>query len=708
MADSLDEVIKVTKLLGFDYSKFANTKLSAEKRKCSGETNKMRKKKILVSPVRAYHPADASVGKATTRSRSVVENVIVKPQGADNTRNPNRPILHKGNTKLKDAEATSSRCGQTSKNGGMPYNSGRKSVDPNKLAIAQFRKPKSETKDKRSVPEGNCKREINSKKSSDTTNFKSPAKEKPLVEIKRRLDFEKTDEFGDEAKPLPSGLDFTDKIAALRSLIHTERESMDITDRRAYYDEYRSKPRKVLVSRSDSLKENLDHISVKNTASENDKVRDNKMNKKSVCDRQRKVQSADLFKHRKLGGRMSVMDMQVLKERLEEKHANNREQIDESTGETMKFDTVNAKHDVLDKYVAVDKSLLHATKGRKIIAAASRNLVEGDSRPSSRCESKETQTNQLNMSIRSVQSNVPFYEPRGRVMSAPVLNVRSKDTNLCCIDASVNGSKMEFGSTSKDYRHTDAYNVGTSLTPEKSKSGSRVNDCENKQFEKYDEILSRKKTTSENTTRKVDPGNHRPSSRNSRNKAESDTYSSLVKKYRISENQTTDNNAGVGDGIVNGKHDAMFVRTQKSDRKVREWIENQEKMLVEKNDNLKSYSSEPMEEPIVSKSVTACSSVKIHQRPSGSYDKIPVKREKPKKEKYHTLNSIPASGIIQPHAEGIADRLEHITVALVNQQHELEIPVKDIQFVGDTHVDSLVVRDSHVNLVDNWDTASTE
>lgn len=755
MADSLDEVIKVSKLLGFDYSKFENTKIAAEKRKTAGETSKMKNKKVLVSPVRTgrsvsensknksgekirsvtpdrgrsgsqSRPASEKTPdreRSGSKSRQAVEKTPDRERSSSRSRttfektsdrersgSKSRPAFEKGNIKTNSTERL--------------HNSGRKSVDPEKLTIAQLRKSKTEVKNRTHTECDKRKNDIN-----------GLSEEKTLREIRRKLDFEK-DEIGDEVTPLPHGLDFTDKLAALRSLINRDRETRDITDRRAYYGEYKSSQRNIIISRSDSLKENQE-VSEK-THLEKEKIKDSLKARRLASDRQRKVQSADLFRDKAVNGRISATELHVLKERLEGKNDTCSETKDNNVDERKV-----RKDNVTDKDLSIKNSLLHAKSGRKILVPSARKSLENDtsntmeegSMPNSRLESKETQTNQLNQSIRSVQSNVPFYETVGRPVSAPVLNCgitvgkrrtvhNNRESVLEGIDSGLNIKNNKTKSPHKDDRQTNAGDfVGTSLTPEKSKCRSSF-DVENNISGKYLGSLSRTKRNRDHQMQKLDPGNHRPSSRNSLK--DDDillTYNNSGKNYKDSAQQSKSNNAVLVNKLGESKHEKTDVRSSsKSERKVREWIKSQEHLMAEKLPD-----GVMMEELNVSISIPTCSPVYRHPSPSDSCDKFPVKLEKQKSEKSHVLPSNTAYGIIQPHKGGnlgslsnrqaIFDRLEHITMAVVTQQHqlELEIPVKDIQVTQDKRLERASYgteaksgRGTPGNKGDNWDSASTE
>lgn len=756
MADSLDEVIKVSKLLGFDYSKFESTKIAAEKRKTAGETSKMKNKKILVSPVRTGRSvSENSKNKSEEKIRSVTPDrgrsgsrgspAFKKTPDRERSGSKSRPAFEK--TPNRERSSSSSRTafekssdrersGSTSRpafeKGNVKtnsaerlHNSGRKSVDPEKLTIAQLRKSKSEVKTRTQTEYDKRKNDMH-----------GPSEEKPLREIRRKLDFE-NDEIGDEVTPLPDGLDFTDKLAALRSLINRDRETRDITDRRAYYGEYKSSQRNIIISRSDSLKENQE-VS-KKTHLEKEKILDSLKARRLASGRQRKVQSADLFRDKAVNGRISATELHVLKERLEGKNDRCSETKDNNVDERK-----GRKDSVSEKDLAINDLLLHAKSGRKILVPSARKTLEKDtfftmeegSRSNSRLESKETQTIQLNQSIRSVQSNVPFYETVGRPVSAPILNCgitvgkrrtvhNNRESVLEGIYSGVNIKNNKTKSPHRDDRQTNAGDfVGTSLTPEQSKCRSSF-DVENNISEKYLGSLSRTKRNKDHQMQKLDPGNHRPSSRNSFIKDEDIllTYNNSGKNYSDSAQQSKSNNAVLVNKLGESKHEKTDVRSSsKSERKVREWIKSQEKLMAQKLPD-----GVMMEELNVSISIPTCSPVYRHPSPSDSCDKVPVKLEKQKGEKSHVLPSDTAFGIIQPHKGGsigslsnrqaIFDRLEHITMAVVTQQHqlELEIPVKDIQVTQDKMLDKASHgseaksgRGTPGNKGDNWDSASTE
>lgn len=771
MADSVDEVIKVSKLLGFDYSKFENTKKSsAIKKKNVEENHPVRNKKILVSPVRAYKPAGESLkGSTFDVSRSISKS---------------RPAFEKGIIKTNSTERV--------------LNNGRSSVDPEKLSVAQLRKSKSETKRKVSISEepdvGKNQSEIKNRKSTYENNVKvkskseiksrkavsedinakskseikgsnfsedtdhrknernrnseierkiakSPATEKPLREIRRRLDFE-NDEVGDEVAPLPSGLDFTDKIAALRTLMHKDREIREISDRKAYYGEYRSSQRKVIISRSDSLKENQEQVNEK-VDIEKGKVRDSSRNRKSEKERQRKVQSADVFRGKELDGRLSVNDMHILKERLEAKHETVSEKIDN------KVDVRNnSRLDELSNKYLTDDSLIHARKDRKIIVASARKIAgrennnkvneikENTSRPSSTLEAKEVQTNHLNQSIRSVQSNVPYYEPVNRPMSTPVLNcelsvskrrvlAKSRVKGLGGIEAGVNIENNKVESPCRDDRQTNVNNfVGGSLTPEKLRRNSQTQSVErNKMVEENGETVSRRRRISEHSKQKHDSGNYRPSSRGSNQDEDILIMNGISgNKYRDSEIHSKNNK------LKDPRQEKLNARdtTSKSERKVREWIKNQEKLM-------KGKSVDNEDDDMLMEELNVCISYPVGSPLGGlkgltnSSDRGQLKHEKRKTEKPQSPSPKTAYGIIQPNSvngdkrplsrQDIFDRLEHITMAVTTQKHqlELEIPVKDIQAAQKSPIrrrsftpDLQTIRNLQGKAADNWDSASTE
>ncbi|XP_060563783.1 uncharacterized protein LOC132723125 isoform X2 [Ruditapes philippinarum] len=791
MADSVDEVIKVSKLLGFDYSKFENTrKSSVEKKKNAEESRSVRNKKILVSPARAYRPMGDCL-KANTSN-------------ADRSVSKSRPAFEKGIIKTVSTER-------------FTY-SGRNSVDPEKLSVAQLRKSKSETKLRKvsisdEVDLGKAKSEVKCRKSTyeDNENLKSKSEvksrkssyeenekvksksevkskkpiseknhlkskseiksnkflsedsdhrkngrtkysqdekkivkesdnEKPLREIRRRLDFE-NDEVVDEVAPLPSGLDFTDKIAALRSLMHKDRE---ISDRKAYYGEYRSSQRKVIISRSDSLKENQEQVNEKFDP-EKVKVRDSSKTKKLENERHRKVQSADLFRGKELDGRLSSLDMHILKERLEAKH----EIVSDKKDNKLDIKDSSKVDELSDRYLK-GNSLLHARKDRKIIVASARQVAgreniidkteETRSRPSSTLEAKETQTNQLNQSIRSVQSNVPFYEPVTRPMSTPVLNcelsvskrrvlAKSRDRGLVGIEPGINLKNNDVASPSRDERQTNVNNfVGTSLTPEKLKHKSSVKNVDrNKVLEENGETINRKRRSSEHSKHKYDAGNHRPSSRGS-NRGEDILYMNGISGKTHGDSEILSQNNRLLDKLKDSKQEKINAKdaSSKSERKVREWIKNQEKLMKGKyvdNDD----DDMMMEELNVCISYPVGSPLQALKGLSNGSDREHGKLEKTRNDKSHTPSPKTAYGIIQPNCtsgdkrplsrQDIFDRLEHITMAVTTQKHqlELEIPMKDVQVSQKSPTrrrsftpDLQTIRNLQGKAADNWDSASTE
>lgn len=668
MASSVPDAIRVSKLLGFDYTKFENTKLAAEKRKSSGETNKMRNKKILVNPVRA--------------------------------------------------SSTSVECGSKNIEGGeLAVKSGRRSVPSDKLNSSKFvKRSSSETKEIKAKSDEIEK--VRKKFPVDKVNVtKSHARESPLMEVRKKLDFK--DELDDEVTPLRKGLDFTDKIAALRSLIHRDRETKDITDRRAYYDEYKSRHRKVMVTRSDSLKENQEQNEVETV----DNYFDNRNGKT------RRIQSADIFKEKHLDGRLSAVDLHTLKEKLGEKRNRKIE-----NDKPIKAFSVNKNNNAIDEVFNEnnnDADLSHAKRGRKVIAARPRKMnvtadtcepMEGNTMPGSRTDSKEIQTNLLNQSIRSVQSNAPFYEPLGRPVSAPVLQCGisvGKKTVLCRnndIGGIERGVKADFTDSGKEDKQSNLDNfVGTSLTPEKDRKRQKHRVTSAKEAGHLDKSVNGdviRRRTDSTERRKHDSRNHRPSSRNGRSsesRKTPDIISASQKLRRSPDNHLRNSNDDVRGEITEKQIDRRQLRsTEKSERKVREWIKNQERLRNGQINDDKLHDSGPMLMDELNISISIPTNRKVQANPLANCDNYPDKLKKSKSDKRQPLNSTSAYGVIQPKdgfsgapydSKAIFDKLEHITMAVVTQQHQLEveIPMKDIQMRRESqrYKDFSPVKGSH-------------
>ncbi|KAL4221576.1 hypothetical protein ACF0H5_019833 [Mactra antiquata] len=688
MANSVSDAIRVSKLLGFDYTKFENTKLAAEKRKSSGDTNKMRNKKILVNPVRAY-----------------------------------RKSVDHSNLNIEGEEVTAK--------------SGRRSVPSDKLHTSKLLKRcSSETKEiKAKISDAD--KSLTKSISDKVANTRSPLIETSLKEVRKKLDFK--DEIDDDLAPLQKGLDFTDKIAALRSLMRRDRETREITDRKAYYDEYQSQHRKVMVSRSDSTKENHNgEINVKS-------------HQPVLNGKHRRIHSADIFKERQSDGRLSAVDLHLLKEKLEDRKSKKTE-IDDvieegNSNNNAKKESKSAKSDNSPEN---DNALNHIKKGRKVLVARTRQIdvktdineaMETDCRSSSRIDCKETQANVLNQSIRSVQSNAPFYEPMGRPSSAPLFQCGIK-VGKKRVEANMNndfdgiesGVKTEFvkSGSSKEDRQTNLGNFDSRArngTPERDNRRQRVRPASATPLHVNNDIdadVAKRRPVRPGSAaeQRLDEGNQRPSSRNGRyndDRKTPDVLCSSNKLRRSSENLLR-NNIDEFRPEVNENHvdKRMLKSTEKSERKVREWIKNQEILRNGRIHDSRHQDSGPMvmEELNISISIPACSNMANNRSPNNNCDSLGMKH-KPKRSKAQPLNSTPAYGFIHakdgyadvPYdSKAIFDKLEHITMAVHTQQHQLEveIPMKDVKIRSDSNraSESKARKSSHVEKRDEPDRSS--
>jgi len=537
--------------------------------------------------------------------------------------------------------------------------------------------------------------------------------QKPLMDVKRRLDFDKAElgERGD-SKDLHQELDFTDKIAALRSLINRDRESKDISDRRAYYNEYKTSSRKVIVARTDSLKEN-ENIDLEELENQNFNAIPGTRHHSS-----RRAQSADVFRRdiRDIDGRLTAVELQLLRERLEEKHEKERQTNVKGTDS----DSGKTNQGASESIQGTDRDLIHVRQGRKVLSSSKKSphKVETDSdtkntkfkmedvteknvRPSSRQGSREVQTNVLNSSTHSVQSNVPYYESLGRPGSAPLFNCeiaigkrntyRNIDVPYEDFEKSLNGEGKDVDVDIDGRKNSVGKFVGSSAE-EKGKhrlrSSSRIQNVHalKSENEKFKKVL-------DNDVLKSDTGNHRPSSRNSNVGEDGEVQAINGQVGRVGTPKQRRRSASTVNGLDTDKiHPDKEM--SKSARKVKEWIRKQE--MLNKGRPASAFEDFPsgrvlMEELNVSISIPADQNMEMKHSPADSCDRVPVKLEKKKNERTHTIgqptnaygflfNKDGSSGTLS-NRQAIFDRLERITMAVTTQQHqfEVEIPVSEVK-----------------------------
>lgn len=743
------------RIMDVDYSKYENIKMAVQKRKSAGDRNKVRSKKILVTPLRAVHSVNGqslpdekqldfelssarkSVAPAKrevvtnrrcksetkeVRSRTVspVFNLNVerakdilrndKDGKLKKERRDSPVIVHEPNIPVgidqKKPEETAvggwqktvavKRCtkGVESQGGNISRRSSPKTVD----VVKRGHSPKSALRNQNTKRHGD--------NISDQNLESKAVDDKPLLEVRRKLDFDNEADYAKDLPDVGKGFDFTDKLAALKCLISRDRIEKTISDRRAYYSEYQSSHRKVIVSRSDSCKENQSVENHNNNASLKESLLKEKKEKAQALKRD-KTKSADIFKAKQQID-LAEVDLQVVKAKLREK----QRKRDLERADKGKFAGPT------DRQVGDNgEDLLHAVGERKILVSSRKSQMEGkkanddvddnkmpdnESRPDSRLESKETQTNQLNQSIRSVQSNVPFYEPSGRPASAPLFNceIVVGKTKVYKPRPGDSGHR-DYERTAKP-RHTDKHlsdkedrqsNVGTSLTPEKETlqhSGAKLSK------------ESRRESRSRLTSRHLHSGNEqlisgignqRPSSRCSQMDIDDEVRgicSNMSKSKRSQQNMRS--SSAINEELFRNRNDELMDKyTNKTERKVREWMKKQEMLLTNrpKSANLASKQL-MMEELNVSISIPVDEGIDMKHSPADSCDRIPVKLEKPQKEKSHTLDNPPVTGYIETkngspdylsNRQAIFDRLERITMAVTTKQHqfEVDIPVKDIK-----------------------------
>ncbi|XP_052821299.1 uncharacterized protein LOC128246851 isoform X2 [Mya arenaria] len=567
------------------------------------------------------------------------------------------------------------------------------------------------------------------KRKDESSERKTSPKNKPM-EVRRRLDFEK-DETADELGPLSRELDFTDKIAALRSLMNRgngDGDFKDISDRKAYYNEYRSGHRKVMVGRAD-LRNHVDKHDENVLIDGQLDINFIKGHLKSQ--RLRQVHSADIFSNdlKNIDGRLSAVELQLLKDRLELRHENGKDTETEQSRDA-KIDT--------------EDDLFHAGSGRKILSSSKKprrksehKMETGEtdnreSRPSSRLDSKETQAKLLNSSIRSVQSNVPFFEALGRPMSAPLFNCeiavgkrnvyKQRSEQFEGIEKGIHVNNVET-SPGAEERQTNVNNfMGTSVTPEKQKhrpkiiSRSRDLKAENN---KIQQVL-------DNDALKRDSGNHRPSSRNSQVALDDEIKGITGQSNKLRSCRHSKRSASTVNGVDVDKHNTER-EISKSEKKVREWIKKQEMLTKGRPASAFDFNSGPvmMEELNISISIPTDPKAEMKHSPSDSCDRIPVKLEKKKNERTHTLGQpTTAIGFLAPkdvslgplsNRQAIFDRLERITMAVTTQQHQFEVDIPVGEGKGRTSTPMQALsgrvtprRGKTSRKVENSDSADTE
>lgn len=749
MADTVMDDLKIAKLLNqqkmdINYTKYENIKLAAQKRRSASETNKSRNQKILVTPLRAFCPMNGQSvlpqkpvdiqlfsdrKSVCPEKREALISRRCKSETKELHRRPS-PSLELGIDEVKDVlknDKDVKIVKVVRKHSPIPFKDSKrgsienadknlktkdikKSESPlplNRNEVKarcpspsldvlktgeRYRRPPSPKVDKASIKSDHELSNINmADKLNGISEIKHP-ETRHQKDVRRKLDFDNED--ADPVADLPKGLDFTDKIAALRSLISRDRIEKAITDRKAYYNEYHSSRRKVMVSRNDSLKENHDNDNTNNNAELTESLKE-----KPQVRKHSRAQSADVLKSSNEHKQFNELDLQQLKERLEAK------QRKQELKKELKRSDENDDREVGD--------LLHASSGRRILESSRKNrrninieeTSESDSRPDSRLESKETQTNVLNQSIRSVQSNVPYYDiQRGRPCSAPVFNCdtvvgqrkvyRQREGVSEGKEKGQRVRSVKKRSSNEDRQSNVGDIVEKSLTPEKKVQHGHDIESNEVDIEKGNKFTKGKQYT-ENDKLKNDTGNHRPSSRCSQTGPDDEVrhiWSSSRKSEKVY--QTSRSSSAVNVDMVRRQGDLFMDQcASKSERKVREWIKKQE-ILNKGRPKSANFSSRPfmMEELSVSISIPTDENVDMKHSPADSCDRIPVKLEKQKDEKSYTLGlgTPGANGYLESKNENpdflsnrqaIFDRLEQITMAVSTRQHkfEVDIPVKALQ-----------------------------
>lgn len=591
--------------------------------------------------------------------------------------------------------------------------------------------------------------------------LQNPEKIPPLKDVKRKLDFCDNEQKLDVIKE-SNGLDFTDKIAALRSLLGTSLKTVMVSEERdihntatvssGYREDHttsKSVAHKIAqVARSDSLKENGNIIEIaakrrkrrEEARSIKEDVKTDKFNevgkstKEAVKNKQLITGVGD---SRITDDRLSALtvDLHALKDRL----------FDKRRGKGLERNSEPAVDRYLDKFIMsrakrlekrdemptvlqnfeVGDALDHASPNRKIISSTKKFNLETKEHErviinsKSNLGHKEIQTDILNQSIKSVQSNVPYYEPYcvslGEAVKRPESALSSpirkkfESNNIVLFGKEGICEGVNIGKTSEHLENSshskikqtnvDSF-VGTSLTPEKDQCKGKIiskdkDTCligtnENYGLNKKDEIentfpnkqlkepevdnkLWSEKFKRREKEKKIEAYKHLKS-----NRREKVTKSDNEEKIRYLESITVNKIELEDDYMDNNFAQRIIESTNKTEKKVREWIKSQEK-----HEHFYPTDSGPMTLDELSVSPSAETKTKGHQSlsPTDSCDRIPVKLEKWENErqlesndflKHNHLNKVLSkrhSGMGPKDMRGIARKME--------RQSE-DFPLKDL------------------------------
>ena len=324
----------------------------------------------------------------------------------------------------------------------------------------------------------------------------NPERDPPLKVVKRRLDFDEDHirkTYDDES----DNLDFTDKLAALRSLMGTGlKTSLRSLDKDNTKYSTRLSGKVPIIDRSDSLKENKNHPEIVRRKKRKDEAR-----------------IAENFESEKTAEGQS--DAKITDDRLSTLTVNLhtlKNRLFEGRKKKLALDNIEADDKYLDKFVVksqkvsqnrneyieqyeefeVGDALDHISPDRKIISSTKKFLsssrVSNSTFVKSNFYSKEIQTDSLRQSTRSVQSNAPLYDHNSvcggtsdliKPSISPHSSVRKKfDSNHNLVNkegisegVNLATSAEVLNNSSHIYSkqtNVDSF-VGTSLTPEKVK-----------------------------------------------------------------------------------------------------------------------------------------------------------------------------------------------------------------------------------------------
>ena len=596
----------------------------------------------------------------------------------------------------------------------------------------------------------------------------------PLKDVKRKLDFGGNDLALINDRET-NELDFTDKIAALRSLLDTgfktslhstaknTGNSASLSNGTQPFQAPDKHVRKVAqITRSDSLKENgstMELVVKRRKRREEARIgKEDKKNEKvvGVSDKIRgnkeEIENDKLITEvcdsRITDDRLSALtvDLHVLKDRLFEKRRNKAEERNTGVTDDRYLDKFIVKRKkVVERSnespkafqeIEVGDALDHVSPDRKVISSTKKfkpetKLQERDIvKSKSNLDSKKIQTDLLNQSMRSVQSNVPFYEPYaglGGAVKRPAStlssvkkkfyssnNVEDAKEGMCEDDDIPETNKhLEMSSHSNAKQtNVDSF-VGTSLTPEKNrdkgKTSPKVNNHNDftrnlredsnlnnaqKPEDGSENFPFENKGKSVTVTPKMGQADKKLNSEKSKDwerEKKIKGYKHLKGNLRNSETDTIHkekirNLGSIGIDKLHSEDEFLdhnfaqriIENTNKTEKKVREWIKSQEKL-----EDFYPADCGPMtlEELSVSPSNESRTKEQKPTSPTDSYDRIPVKLEKWENErekrskhvaKHKYLNRVMPERHIGDHLEVLKDEATNVNGL------EEEFPMRDL------------------------------